>query len=106
MRTTLVLKLTVLLSLSATGRAGIAVTGPAAGAQENAAGSHLGILPPDNPAASLRPNPPFLASCQPGNDGAECDSLVLTAISRARQTLEKIGGMSFSLASYLKLTPG
>jgi hypothetical protein len=102
MRITLVLKLTVLLSVSVTG---CAVTGPAAGARAISADSHLGILPPHHPAASLRPNPPFLSSCQQGNDGARCNSVALTAISHARQSLEKMGGMSFSLAGYLKLTP-
>jgi hypothetical protein len=102
MRKSLVLKLTVLLSVAA---AAMAVSGPAAGAQESAADSQLAILPPHNPAASLQPDPSFLASCQQGSDGAACNSPVLAAVSHARRTLDKMGGMSFSLAAYIKLTP-
>jgi hypothetical protein len=66
-----------------------------------------GILPPKNPTRSLRPAPFFLSSpdCTGGKDGASCNSLVLKAITRARKTLEKMAGMSFSLAAYEKLTP-
>jgi hypothetical protein len=109
MRKGLMLKLLVGLSLSAV--VGAAFTGPAAGAKESAGAreaagaSHRGILPPRNPAASLWPAPSFLASCSQGDDGSPCNSLVLAALSHARQTLEKLGGMSFSLAGYEKLTP-
>ncbi len=61
------------------------------------------MLPPDNPAESLAP--PFLASCPEDDDGTDCNSTVLAAIGHARQTLEKLGGMSFSLAAYARLTP-
>jgi hypothetical protein len=99
----LMLKLIVGLGLSAV--VGAAFTGPAAEARESAGVSHRGVLPPRNPAASLWPAPSFLASCPQGDDGSQCNSLVLAAISHARQTLEKMGGMSFSLAGYEKLTP-
>jgi hypothetical protein len=101
----LVLKLMVLLSMSALVLGGAAFTGSAAGATESAGLSHRGILPPRNPAASLWPAPSFMASCAQGDDGAQCNDVALTAISHARQALEKLGAMSFSLAGYEKLTP-
>ena len=69
--------------------------------------SHQGILPPKNPARSLAPRPNFPPSglCRGGRDGRGCNSMVLKAISRARKLLEKMGGMSFSLPAYQKLTP-
>jgi hypothetical protein len=69
--------------------------------------SHKGILPPKNPSRSLAPKPFFLVSrrCVHGRDGRGCNSMVLKAISRARRLLEKMGGMSFSLSGYEKLTP-
>jgi hypothetical protein len=105
MRRSLGLKVTVLLSAVVAGWAGMAVTGPAAGARDTAGSSHLGLLPPRNPAASLSPAPSFLGSCSQGADGAACNNTALAAIRHARQTLEKLGGMSFSLAAYEKLTP-
>lgn len=99
MRIGLVLKLIVLSSLSAVILGGAA---PAAGARGP---SHPGILPPGNPTASLWPAPSFLASCAQGDDGDQCNELALTAIDHARQTLENLGGMSFSLAGYEKLSP-
>jgi hypothetical protein len=66
-----------------------------------------GIVPPKNPGKSLSPVPDFLAAarCAGGQDGARCNTEVLKAITHARSVLEKIGGMSFSLAAYEKLTP-
>jgi hypothetical protein len=103
MRKGLMLKLIVGLSLTAV--VGAAFTGPAAEAIQSAGLSHRGILPPHNPAASLWPAPSFLASCSQGDDGTQCNNLALAAISHARQTLEKMGAMSFSLAGYETLTP-
>jgi hypothetical protein len=70
--------------------------------------THRGILPPKNPSKSLRPGPFFLsaASCRHGGDGSACNSQILKAITNARKRLEKLGGMSFSLSAYEKLTPG
>jgi hypothetical protein len=66
-----------------------------------------GVLPPKNPTRNVNPDPYFLgsASCAGGKDSAACNTLVLHAITHARSVLEKIGGMSFSLAAYEKLTP-
>jgi len=66
-----------------------------------------GILPPKNPAHNVSPNPNFLSarSCAKGADSAACNTIVLHAVTHARKVLEKIGGMSFSLAAYEKLTP-
>jgi hypothetical protein len=66
-----------------------------------------GILPPKNPARNVNPSPNFLGSgsCAGGKDTAACNTIVLHAITHARSVLEKIGGMSFSLAAYEKLTP-
>jgi hypothetical protein len=66
-----------------------------------------GILPPKHPARDVNPSPNFFAarSCQGGGDSATCNAIVLRAITHARSVLEKIGGMSFSLAAYEKLTP-
>jgi hypothetical protein len=100
------LKFGVLLSLSVAAVAATVLPGPAAQAGvSTAAAARHGILPPRNPAASLWPVPDFLASCPQGGDGTACNRLVLAAIARARRALEKMGGMSFSLATYEKLTP-
>ena len=66
-----------------------------------------GVLPPKNPARNVSPSPDFLASasCAGGKDSAACNTIVLHAITHARKVLEKVGGMSFSLAAYQKLTP-
>jgi hypothetical protein len=66
-----------------------------------------GIVPPLNPSKSLRPNPNFRTSlnCRGGKDGANCNSLVLRAIARARKALEQMAGVSFSLQAYQKLSP-
>jgi hypothetical protein len=66
-----------------------------------------GVLPPKNPARNVSPSPNFLgaASCAGGKDSAACNTVVLHAVTHARTVLEKIGGMSFSLAAYEKLTP-
>jgi hypothetical protein len=55
----------------------------------------------------VNPSPNFLGSgsCAGGKDTAACNTIVLHAITHARSVLEKIGGMSFSLAAYEKLTP-
>jgi hypothetical protein len=68
---------------------------------------YKGILPPKNPSRDVNPDPDFLvsASCYGGGDSAACNTLVLRAIAHARGVLEKIGGMSFSLSAYEKLTP-
>ncbi len=80
--------------------------GPGA-AVAGAAVSGKGILPPKNPASDVNPDPDFLVSshCSGGGDSAACNALVLRAVAHARKVLEKIGGMSFSLAAYEKLTP-
>ena len=66
-----------------------------------------GILPPKNPAHNVNPDPnfPSAGSCAGGKDSAACNAIVLRAVTHARQVLEKIGGMSFSLSAYEKLTP-
>jgi len=73
----------------------------------SAARPAAGVLPPRNPARNVNPNPDFLlaASCAGGKDSAACNTIVLRAITHARKVLENIGGMSFSLAAYEKLTP-
>lgn len=98
------LKVTVLLSAVTVSWTAMAAASLAAGAQGSAGSSQRGLLPPRNPAASLTPAPSFLASCAQGANGASCNSLALAAIGHARQRLEKLGGMSFSLAGYDKLT--
>jgi hypothetical protein len=77
------------------------------GARSVAIASHKGILPPKNPSRSLPPLPNFflLPSCAHGKDGSRCNTAILRAIARARRRLEKMTGMSFSLAAYLKLRP-
>jgi hypothetical protein len=104
MRGSLGLKVTVLLSAVVVGWAVMAVSGSPAGARDSAGSAHRGLLPPRNPASSLSPPPSFLASCPQGADGASCNSMALAAVSHARQALEQLGGMSFSLAGYEKLT--
>jgi hypothetical protein len=78
----------------------------AASADTNAAATavHRGTLPPGHPAVSL-PDSALLASCGPGDGGVACDQLALAAINQARRALEKLGGMSFSLPAYARLTP-
>ena len=93
---------TALMGPAGLGPAGL---GSAAAASVSATPSHQGVLPPGDPAKSLPPSPDFLLSCDEGNDGTACNSLVLQAIAHARQTMEKMGGMSFSLSAYEKLTP-
>jgi hypothetical protein len=67
---------------------------------------HKGILPPKNPSKSLPPKPDFLSSssCSSAKDTTACNDLVLSATSNARNLLEKLGPMSFSLSAYEKLT--
>src|SRR5580698_576754 len=63
-----------------------------------------GVLPPKNPAHNVSSEPDFLTarSCAGGRDSAACNSIVVRAIANARKELEKLGGMSFSLAAYQK----
>jgi hypothetical protein len=86
-------------STSASPRSGATVSASAA--------AHKGIVPPGAPAKSLLPKPYFLRSphCAHGKDGSRCNALALKAIAHARKVLEKLGGMSFSLSAYEKLTP-
>jgi hypothetical protein len=82
--------------------------GPAAAAAgASTAVPAKGILPPKNPASDVNPDPDFLVSphCSGGGDSAACNALVLRAVAHARKVAEKIGGMSFSLSAYEKLTP-
>lgn len=96
-------KLRVLVGLVAGVLAGTALSGAASTASARPA--DRGVLPPDNPAESLAPAPSFLGSCAAGDDGTSCNELALAAIDHARQALEKMGGMSFSLPAYERLTP-
>jgi hypothetical protein len=91
---TAALVVTALLGLGAAGSAGAAV-------------QSKGILPPKNPAHNVSPSPNFLGarSCRGGGDSAACNTIVVRAITHARTELEKLGGMSFSLTAYEKLTP-
>lgn len=99
-------KLRLLLWLAAAGAATAVLAGPTgpAVASTGATASRRGILPPRNPSASLLPAPSFLSSCSPGDDGSACNRLALAAIGHARRVLEGLGGMSFSLPAYEKLT--
>jgi len=85
----------------------VAALAAAAGPVATLATEHKGILPPKNPSKSLGPSPKFYLSskCREGKDTSACNTLVLRAITRARKVLEKMGGMSFSLTAYEKLTP-
>jgi len=76
-------------------------------AASRTAAARTGIVPPKNPSRSLAPSPDFMAagSCASASNGRPCNREVLRAIAHARRVLEKFGGMSFSLAAYLKLTP-
>jgi hypothetical protein len=53
----------------------------------------------------MAPESHLLSSCRAGDNGGACNQLALTAIGTARQTLQKMGGMSLSLPGYAKLTP-
>jgi hypothetical protein len=83
---------------------GAAIIGTAHGAAAATAG-HRGILVPGNPARSMAPATSLLTSCSAGDNSSTCNQLALTAIGRARQSLEKMGGMSLSLPAYAKLRP-
>ena len=111
------LTVTALAGLSAAGpalagpgvaRPALAGAGFARPALTGAAVPDRGILPPKNPARNVSPDPNFLAarSCASGGDSAACNAIVARAVAHARRVLEKIGGMSFSLSAYEKLTPG
>ncbi len=84
-------------------------SGPAGadGAASRPAAAQAGIVPPKNPSRSLPPSPDFTGpgSCASRSNGRACNREVLKAIAHARKVLEKMGGMSFSLTAYLKLTP-
>jgi len=71
------------------------------------AAAHAGLVPPKNPSRSLSPSPDFQGSgsCASKSNGRACNREVLKAITHARRVLEKMGGMSFSLTAYLKMTP-
>jgi len=94
------------IALAGTALAGVALPGPALASVAPAA-AHKGILPPKNPTKSLAPSPSFLGlrSCSGGQDDRRCNAAILRAITHARRVLEKMGGMSFSLAAYEKLGP-
>jgi hypothetical protein len=79
----------------------------AVAASAGVAAPDKGIIPPKNPARNVAPSPNFLSasSCRGGGDSAACNTIVLRAVTHARTVLEKIGGMSFSLAAYEKLSP-
>lgn len=66
-----------------------------------------GIVPPKNPTLSLPPTPDFITStlCSGAKDTAACNALELAAVANARKVLEGMGGMTFSIPAYLKLTP-
>jgi hypothetical protein len=85
--------------------AGIGLAGPAAAAAATPTTAGHGVLPPRDPGTSMKPSPNLLASCANGDDGTACNQTALTAIAHARQTLERLGGLRFSLAAYEKLTP-
>jgi hypothetical protein len=84
--------------------AAAALFGPANEAMASTAG-HRGILLPGNPARSMAPATSLLSSCSAGDNSGTCNQLALTAIGRARQALEKMGGMSLSLPAFARLTP-
>jgi hypothetical protein len=83
---------------------GAALLGTAHGAAASTV-AHRGILLPGNPARSMAPATSLLSSCSAGDNSSTCNRLALTAIGRARQALEKMGGMSLSLPAYARLTP-
>ncbi|HEY2550205.1 MAG TPA: hypothetical protein VGI64_06475 [Streptosporangiaceae bacterium] len=68
---------------------------------------HHGIVPPKHPRRNVQPRPNFLqsASCIGGKDGPGCNTMARKAITRGRRILERMRGMSFSMAAYEKLTP-
>jgi hypothetical protein len=100
--------LTPLAALTATAVLAMWSTGPvsADAAAGRPAAAHTGIVPPKNPSRSLPPRPDFLGAgiCRTASNGRACNREVLKAIAHARRVLEKMGGMSFSLPAYLKLT--
>jgi len=95
-------RLGVVAATAATLLASAAIT-----ASAGVAAPDKGILPPHNPARNVAPAPNFLysATCGGGKDSAACNTIVLHAVAHARKVLEHIGGMSFSLAAYERLTP-
>jgi hypothetical protein len=99
--------ITAALAGSAVAASASASGGGGGGASAAAAVPDKGILPPKNPARDVIPSPDFLLakSCTGGGDSAACNTVVLRAATHARKVLEKLGGLSFSLAAYEKLTP-
>jgi hypothetical protein len=93
------------VSLGAMVLAGAALAGTAHDAGASPLTAHRGVLPPGNPARSMAPKTPLLSSCGAGDNGSTCNQMAVTAIGQARQALEKLGGMSFSLPAYARLTP-
>ena len=84
--------------------AAAALLGTAHAASASTAGQH-GIQLPGNPSRSMKPGTALLSSCTAGDDTSTCNQLALTAISQARRSLEKMSGMTLSLAAYDRLTP-
>jgi hypothetical protein len=101
------LRLAVRLGSVTAACAGLIVASAVFATVSVAASAHKGILPPKNPSKSLKPSPFFLTSyyCRGGKDGPRCNTIVLKAIGHARKVLEKMGGMSFSLTAFERLTP-
>ena len=81
-----------------------ALIGSASVADASPLSAHQGLLAPREPSKSLLPANSLLSSCHEGDAGTACNSLALQAIGHARQVLEKMGGMNFSMAAYEKLT--
>lgn len=95
-------------SLSAIALTVAALLGPTArAASAGVTSADKGVLPPENPAHNVSSSPDFGSSphCAGGGDSTACNSIVLRAITHARQVLENLGGMSFSLSAYERLTP-
>lgn len=88
---------------------GLGITGTLIGSATMAGASslsaHQGLLAPEEPSRSLLPANSLLSSCYEGDAGTACDTLARQAIGHARQVLEKLGGMTFSMTAYGKLTP-
>lgn len=98
-------RLVTAIAIPAVAAAALLGQSAALAAPAQATAPAAGILPPHNPGRSLPPRPDFLAipSCSSAKDGTACDDAVLRATRRARNILEHLGPMSFSLAAYRKL---
>ena len=75
------------------GVAGILI-GSATAADASPLPPHQGLLAPREPSQSLLPANSLLSSCHQGDAGTACSA-----------RLKKMGGMTFSMAAYEKLTP-